>query len=111
MSWLKNTLVSLEEENLNLSKKLKAVQGQYYNLIGKWNEGETYLDKCGQLEKDREVEERKGKELNMRDYEDLRKCNEYLDQRNIHLVKEDNILNHDHLEKQQLVDKVVLQTL
>ncbi|KAB5518586.1 hypothetical protein PHYPO_G00167720 [Pangasianodon hypophthalmus] len=112
---LQNALVSLEEENLNSNKKLKAIQGQYYDLIAKCNEDETYLDNCGELEKekpevvkDQEVEERKSKEFNMREYEDIRKCNESLDWRNRHLVKEDNILKHDHLEKQQLVDEVVL---
>ncbi|KAG7313875.1 hypothetical protein KOW79_022371 [Hemibagrus wyckioides] len=90
MDHLQNTLVSIEEENLHSNKKLQPIQGQYYNLRVRCNE-----DKCGEVEKDHEVEEKKGEEFSS-------------DRRDSHLVQEDNILKHDHLEKQKPSDKVVL---
>lgn len=84
MDRLQNTLVSIEEENLHSNKKLQPIQGQYYNLRVRCNE-----DMCG------EVEEKKGEEFSS-------------DRMDSHLVQEDNILKHDHLEQQKPSDKVVL---
>ncbi|KAK3507625.1 hypothetical protein QTP70_031673 [Hemibagrus guttatus] len=101
MDRLQNTLVSLEEENLYSNKKIKAMQSQYYNLRAKSNK-----DKCGELdkvEKDQEVEEKKGEEFNMTEYKDVEKCSKSLDRTDSHLVQEDSILKHDHLEKQNMV--------